>query len=97
MRWGVLRKRQRPDRFLAVVQRFVPPSERAKVAAVFSLGRAMRQYVRGTEEPCRDVGIFLDMVEQCQVEWRLVAEMLREPGGRAAGVEPGEERGAREP
>jgi hypothetical protein len=69
---------QRPDQFLAVLQRFVPLKERPKVAAVFALGRAMRQHTRGTDEPIREVGIFLDMVEQCAVEWRLVAEILRE-------------------
>jgi hypothetical protein len=73
-------KRQRPDRFLAVLMRMLPLDARPKVAATFAVGRALRQGERGNGEAVKSVGVFLDMVEVVGPLWRDAAYVVAERG-----------------
>lgn len=70
------------SQFLPLLLKFIPPAERGKVEAVFELGRSMRRATRGQGGPVSDVGVFMDMVEQVAVEWRIVAARLLESAKR---------------
>jgi hypothetical protein len=71
--------------FLPEVLRFCPPEQRARVEAVFGLGRALRRAERGDEdgEDANNIGIFIDMVECAAGEWRDVGRIVIEGEGEA--------------